>query len=346
MSVKFICLVVPALLLVGGMCSSAHAQHLKNGNFNANPPTQSWTVDPPNLKTADGVTGKCIWLNHSGQANHDPSVSQDMTNLKVGSRYVVLGQYKVGADAYAHAKPGDKMLAIDIDGVTMTTLVAPSDKKDPTKLAGSTWLEFGVTFTATKTQHMLRLRGEIEGKDADVYIDNVSVTVVPDTIKNGNFDKAGKTATSAESWTFENIDEKFGGYKTEKLKDGKTNGYIWINFVGKDKDPAVKQTLSGLKVGATYTVSCQYRTGWDAQWKKEIKPGTPLLTIDIDGAEKNRAFAASAKGDPNKTDRESWNSLTARFTATKAQHELRIRAEIDGMDGDADVDNVSVVESK
>jgi hypothetical protein len=84
MKVKSLSLVLPALLLVGGMGSSAHAQHLKNGNFNANPPAQSWTVNPPNLQFGNGVTGKCIWLNHSGQANHDPSVSQRLSGAVAG----------------------------------------------------------------------------------------------------------------------------------------------------------------------------------------------------------------------------------------------------------------------
>lgn len=148
----------------------------------------------------------------------------------------------------------------------------------------------------------------------------------------------------------ENIDEKWGGYKTEKLKDGKTNGYIWINFVGKDKDPAAKQTLSGLKVGATYTVSCQYRSGLDSE-RMKTKPGTPILAIELDPTAANkgelgRAYAASAKGDPKKLDLESWNSLTVTFKATKATHTLRFRSEVDGYDADVCIDNVSVVESK
>lgn len=192
----------------------------------------------------------------------------------------------------------------------------------------------------TKKVHNLRIRGEIEGKDADVYVDDVSVSLEPDIIVNGSID----AKPSATNWTIENIDEKWGGYKTEKLKDGTTNGYMWINFGGqKDKDPAIVQTMKNLKPGKTYIVSCQYRTGNDSPLK-EIKPGTPMLAIDIDGKEIGRAYAASAKGDPKKLDMVSWNSSTAKFKATKAAHVVKIRAEIDGFDGDVDLDNISVIQ--
>jgi len=330
--------VFSALLLVGGMGSPAHAQQrLQNGDFNANPPTKFWTLDRPNLQTAPGVTGQCIWLNLGGDQNHDPSVSQDMTNLTPNARYVVLGQYKVGRDAYLHAKPGDKMLAVDIDGETKITAVAPTAPNDPKMIDVAQWLTFAVSFTATKTTHRLRIRGEIEGKDADVYIDEVSVTPAQEHLSNGNFDNK----LSANDWKLENINPALGGYQTEP-KDGKSNGYVWVNGPGGVNDPAIVQTMRNLKVGQNYIISCQYRTGRDAEGQRSM-PGNALVAITIDGAEKSRAFAPSAKGDSNKLDKVSWNSVTVKFKATKAEHVLKIVAELAGVDADVDIDNISVV---
>lgn len=140
---------------------------VKNGGFDGSTPTGQWTTEVADKSTINqtqgGNPGGYAWLNHNGGAN-DPGVSQKISGFKAGNVYVISGDYRGGNQIGIYCKGGGEILAVDIDGKQLKAF-AMSDS----------WTRFSVTFKATSSSHTLRLRGEINGKDCDVAIDNIAV---------------------------------------------------------------------------------------------------------------------------------------------------------------------------
>ncbi len=338
MNKKSLYLALPAFALACGLPSVASAYpHITNGNFDApGKPLDGWNFDARGGKfeTPDGVTGKCVWLNHDGAVNHDPAVSQKMVKLTVGKEYVVSGKYKGGKTVNLYAKPGHPMLALDIDGESVVKVVAATTADN--KINTTDWLTFSVNFKAKKDSMLLAIRGEIDGKDADVYIDSVDVKEVPPIIVNGSFDDDKKTAYS--KWTIEVVEPAVANQR-----DSQGNGFIWLNHAGRpESDPSISQQMNNLVVGTKYLISGRYKVGKTADLYGG-KPGDNLIAVDVDGVNISKtAPAPSVEGHSNQLDKQHWLSFSATFEAKKTSQMLKFRGEIDGKDADVYIDDVSV----
>ncbi|MCB9305667.1 MAG: hypothetical protein H6565_03630 [Lewinellaceae bacterium] len=155
------------------VASTGNAQNLiKNGGFDGNPSYTDWKIEvvegPTASRTSGGNPGGYVWLNHAGRSN-DPAVAQTLNGLTPGTEYTVEGDYRAGDHFPMHnrGKSIKDILALDIDGKQLATFRLPEP--------WNKWTRFSATFTATGTSHTIRLRGEINGADADVALDNVEV---------------------------------------------------------------------------------------------------------------------------------------------------------------------------
>jgi len=122
--------------------------------------------------------------------------------------------------------------------------------------------------------------------------------------------------------------------------------YVWLNHNNRAGDPAVKQTLNNLTVGAEYEIVVGWRGG-DHGPIHGVRGARNVFAIDIDNQEIHRLTTG-----PNFTDwmindklasESSYGKLT--FTATAASHTIRFRGEV-GADGDVLIDWVQIKSSK
>src|SRR6476661_1999443 len=138
-------------------------ERFTNGDFTSN--ANGWTpavIDGSGgWRSTNGNPGGMFILNDSGQAGSDPSLSQTVSGLTVGANYIIRGDYR----AYYTNNVGTTAFAIDINGTQATTLTSP----------GQTWTAFSYSFTATAASQTIRFRGEINGSDVDIAIDNLSL---------------------------------------------------------------------------------------------------------------------------------------------------------------------------
>ena len=103
-------------------------------------------------------------------------ISQEIRGLTVDSTYIISGHFKPGLHAQIHsARPGTPCLAVDVDGKEKRTYIAPADVTNLERWDDKRWRSFAVPFKATKTTHTIRLRGEVNGSDCDVSLDNIAV---------------------------------------------------------------------------------------------------------------------------------------------------------------------------
>lgn len=119
-----------------------------------------------------------------------------------------------------------------------------------------------------------------------------------------------------------------------QLQGGNPGGFIWLNQEGGATDPSIQQEIKGLAIGQEYTITGEYRAGRDAATNCHCE-GTLVLAVDLDGRE---LVALPMPANPNQ-----WKQFATVFTATSTVHQIRLRAEINGTDGDVAVDNISVL---
>jgi hypothetical protein len=86
-------------------------------------------------------------------------------DLVPGETYRIVGDFRsvTGPGSF----PGQIAFGIDLDGVEIATKPLPNPI--------NTWTPFSVTFTATASTHTVRFRGEINGTDGDIGIDNIRI---------------------------------------------------------------------------------------------------------------------------------------------------------------------------
>ena len=147
-----------------------------------------------------------------------------------------------------------------------------------------------------------------------------------DLITNGGFN--GNPAFTA--WQIQHVDRT----TASQLQGGNPGGFIWLNHDGGATDPSIEQQLHGLMVGKQYTISGDYRAGRDAGTNCHCE-GVLVLAIDLD----SRELATF----PMPTHPNQWRPFAVTFTATSTSQQIRLRAEINGTDGDVDLDNIKVL---
>jgi len=141
-------------------------QLVTNGTFVAN--ATSWTLtNGASYSATGGNPDGYIWLNASGAAGTDPTATQTLTGLTVGTTYLLSGSYRNVANCCG-AGVGAIAFGIDISGTQVAALPDP----------GLAWTPFSRSFTATATSQTLAFRGEINGTDVDIAIDNISVRAI------------------------------------------------------------------------------------------------------------------------------------------------------------------------
>ena len=139
-----------------------------NGSFDGDPSFMNWYSDLGiTSKTLGGNPGGYAWLDHKG-LDTDPDINQKIKGLKIGTKYLIQGDYRGGDKAavyYNH--PGDTVFAIDINQEEIAVFEMPNPV--------SKWTKFKTSFIATDSIHVLRFRAEINGTDGDISIDNISI---------------------------------------------------------------------------------------------------------------------------------------------------------------------------
>ncbi len=233
--------------------------HFRNGKFDGTPSITKWKGEVGEVisQTKGGNPGGYAWLNHSG-GKSDPSISQEVTGLTPGLTYMIRGDYKGGTNVHLHLKDKSaKCFSIDVDGKSIKKLALPSDMYE--------WSKFTAIFTATKTTHTIRFRGEIDGTDGDVAIDNVFVR--PD-LRKGYYRLTTKFQGEQKSLDIINDDKD---NKLELRPTGNKTGQMWkltylkngyyrlttkftgedksLDIINDDKDNKLEMRTTGNKTG-------------------------------------------------------------------------------------------------
>ncbi len=178
---------------------------LKNPSFDTKSCTSAWTVENTMVACQAG-TGTC-WLNDNN-SGADPAVSQTLTNLKVGTTYVVTVCWRGGDHGPTHGVSGaQNIFAIDIDQTEIKRLTTHKEYftwmiNDKPRAKGT---YTPITFNATKSSHTIRFRGEV-GADGDVLLGWAKVAELkaqtrPDITQRGNTWAYGYGNASRDDFT-------------------------------------------------------------------------------------------------------------------------------------------------
>lgn len=177
------------------------------------------------------------YLNHNGGRATDPQISQKIGALSSGKSYLISGQYRGGNQSPIFCKPTDKKaFAIEVDGKVVAKLSLPNPLGEQGK-----WTPFSVvyeehSFGDDYDESTLTFKGEIDGCDCDVAIDNITMHLYDATIPNAtvtgtgswHYGYGGVEAGSFTEFTEGNTFEELGGkiIKMSKNKDDE-HGKWW-----------------------------------------------------------------------------------------------------------------------
>jgi subtilisin-like proprotein convertase family protein len=140
------------------------AVKVTNNTFNTN--LSGWSVANGTVfQGTGGNPGGFAWINGSGALGTDPSIQQTFSDLIPGETYVIRGDFR--SVSGPGSTPGQIAFGIDLDGTQIATKGLPNPI--------TAWTPFSVTFTATSGTHTVRFRGEINGTDGDIALDNVRI---------------------------------------------------------------------------------------------------------------------------------------------------------------------------
>jgi hypothetical protein len=265
-------------------------------------------------------------LNEVGTATLDPTLTQNVSGLVNGASYQVVGDY---ASIRLNNRPLNAvsfMVDVNPSNVIYSGLTTPIGQ----------WTSFqSAIFTSVGTTNTLRLRGEVNGTDNDIVVDNICLRARPGCYaNNGGFDLPVPNNWTGGGWTSSNINNSIGGWYAS---GGNPGGYFLLNDVGTTAtDPTIQQTLSGLVAGSCYQIFGDYASIRLNQYP----PNVQSMIVEVANTPSGpwtQVFGCTP------TAIGSWTSFPGNaFTATSPTMTVRIRAEVNGTDNDFGIDNLCV----
>lgn len=139
-------------------------EYLTNGTFDSG--AAGWTATNVDANggylNPGGNPGGFFVLNSNGLSYTDPTLTQTITGLTPGAKYLISGDFRNYDGLSLTSAPA---FAIDLNGSQLTTFPIPVGN----------WAPFSVQFTATGVAQVLAFRAEINGTDMNSAVDNLSV---------------------------------------------------------------------------------------------------------------------------------------------------------------------------
>jgi hypothetical protein len=130
-----------------------------------------------------------------------------------------------------------------------------------------------------------------------------------------------------QGWTSANLDPTWDGWRSD---GGNPGGCFVLNSGGSvHSDPRVERVVAGLEIGRTYRVEGEYRDYYDYC----PQPTAISFRVDINGT---TVFAGPKEN--------QWRQFWGEWVADSSHALLVIRAETDGTDCDAAIDNIRITE--
>jgi len=174
----------------------------------------------------------------------------------------------------------------------------------------------------------------------DVALDcpcGATTTTLPSSscglLVNGRLDDP-VTTSPENGWSFANIDGA-GGWRSS---GGNPGGYFTLNQAGDlNTDPTLSQTVEGLTIGATYTISGEYRS-FAAGYGNPQKPDAFAVQVEPQPSDHDSIVVL---GLPRPSpDAFAWTGFTVDFVASDTSSTISFVGERDGDDSSFDVDNL------
>ena len=210
----FFSIVLSTLFLISSSSAFAAIELIKNGSFEnyvINKDKGKWKL----VNFDDWVGEGEVWTAQRGKAatqgEHkiELDVGKEFNELSQTISTVFEQQYRLSLDAYAR-KNNSSDFEIYIDAVKVAS-ISPDRK----------WAEYNVYFTGTGTEQVITLKElESQNDSRGTIIDNVSVQVSNELIKNGSF----------EDFT---INKDNGRWKLVTFANWEGAGEVWNNRLGK-----------------------------------------------------------------------------------------------------------------
>ncbi|MBL8821859.1 MAG: PEP-CTERM sorting domain-containing protein [Planctomycetia bacterium] len=141
-------------------------------------------------------------------------------------------------------------------------------------------------------------------------------------VVNGTFNDSVPSNGTGGSWTSSTIGS--GGWAAT---GGNPGGCFTLNENGFFPDPRIEQTITGLSIGQSYTVTGDYQI--------HVALGNPANSFGV-LLDSNTLLQL---GNPGAT----WTPFTVNFVATSSSHLIAFEAERNGSDHSYMIDNISVV---
>jgi hypothetical protein len=173
--------ILPGAIIAAGLAvAPAHAAVIQNGSFDAVVPSNGtggswtsanidfnggWRAAPQN--NVDDFANYFI-INDAGQAGSDPTLEQLVGGLTIGSTYRITGDYERAFAGFGNG-------SLPSFGVEIADLGMLEAFGTP---AGAGSAPFSIEFTATATEHLLRLTAERGGDDSSYAVDNIAIAEV------------------------------------------------------------------------------------------------------------------------------------------------------------------------
>lgn len=207
-------ILVSSLFLMSFKSAVAATELIKNGSF------ENYTItkdkDKWKLVTFDHWLGNGeVWTQDLGKAATDGihkielDTDTESNALSQTVSTIAATQYRLSLDAYAR-KNNTSDFEILVDGVVLATIIP--DKK---------WAEYSVYFMGTGTDQVITLRELVTQNDSrGTIIDNVSLQVSNELIKNGSFEHFS-------------VNQDNDRWKLVTFADWDGAGEAWANTFGK-----------------------------------------------------------------------------------------------------------------